>query len=158
MATFHFSSLEDFAERGIEIMSEMVDDVGVEYHRLVHETYYEEAVARTPVAEARTPVAEGELKRSWVQRVGRRKVKNTPTRAAIKKSGKRFSEVGRYTSIGNSAAHANTIDLGRGVLSTGRVGGSLQAPRGMTRPAREKVEAMADQLGSEAVRRVESKR
>lgn len=148
--TFHFASLEDFAARGVEIMADMVDDAGAEYHRRVHKAYFDEAVARTPVGE-------GELKRSWVQRVGRRKVKNTPTIAAIKKSGQRFSEVGRYTSIGNSAAHANTIDLGRGVLSTGRTGGSLQAPRGMTRPAFEKVEAMADKLGEEAVRAAEAK-
>lgn len=128
-----------------------------------HEENHREA-KRLLVAE--TPRASGKLADGYVDLVEGRKA----SPSTIRNSKKR----GIASSIGNSAAHFHAVDWGRrpykGKRSrgaggrfkkagAGRIGGSTDASRGMTKPASEKLQNGARQtrLRARAIKHAESK-
>lgn len=118
-----------------------------------HEQNHREA---RKLLEAETPTATGELRDSYVDLVeGSRASPSTI----------RNSKAGIVSAIGSSAAHFHAVDWGRRPYkgkrssSTSRLGGSTEAPRGMTKPASEKLQATGRQnrLRLNAIRFAESK-
>lgn len=149
MASKTYRTPAQFAREFRRDVNRMAKALAASYHEQNHRE-----AKRLLIAE--TPVATGELRESYVDLVEGRSASPSTIRS---------SKAGIVSSIGNNAAHFHAVDWGRRRFkgkrsrSTSRQGGSDQAPRGMTKPASEKLQAGARQikLRARAIRHAESK-
>jgi hypothetical protein len=160
-ATTNFKGFDDFARRAPRLTRKGAEILGTELVEVTADEMADYAVSITPVGpdeEAQRRMAQkggpayGHMRDRWFKVVG-----GTGGHSGTKLPAdtKMNLEPGQGVQVVNDAAHANVVDQGRKRLSTGRMGGSLQAKSGISKPVMNWALGKGRQFKKEALRRAE---
>lgn len=167
-----FKSLKEFGRRSPRIVGAAVGDVGVEFHRRLAGAALRILRSETPrgsgkpphIAAKSSPAVRQHMRDRWHHAIGRAGVGvlvRDPSSLARQITKPSLSR------IGNDSAAIKIINKGISrtrphkrlgkTIPGGRRIGSSQASRGIIRPARQRITALANRMGREAVRRAEGR-
>ena len=128
-------SFEEFGKSGIQQIVKDVSALDVEMHRAVHAELATELYLETPIDL-------GTLLKGWGSTVDVSSKMSTQTALA------RIQKPGMKSAVVNTAGHATVIDMA--VLGNA----SLQAPRGMSKPALATVQSRMDDIRAKVIAKV----
>lgn len=164
MSTKNFNGFEDFGRRAPRMVRTESGELGAELTGLVTVAITEKALDVSPVGpdeEAARRVAAHSGKPAYGHMRDRYFLFSSAGGGAVPASQVRSLtkrlKPGQGVQLKNDAAHFNVVNRGRKRLKTGRLAGSVQARRGISKPTVEHANAMAEGLKAEAIRRQEAK-